>query len=128
MKPITVPKGVTIKLQGQHLSVKASDEFVTGRLQEPAATSCVLNCFDMGLSYFIEFVRRLLAADGISCCFVVLQGPKGELAWSFVPEVTLKEVRVSKCFLWSQMLVLSCAAGTLVACWATQEPQQQWQQ
>jgi len=40
MKAIPVPKGVTLKLQGQHLSVK---------------------------------------------------GPKGELSWTFVPEVTLKE-------------------------------------
>lgn len=56
MKAIPVPKGVTIKLQGQHLSVKASDELVTGRPQEPAATSCVLNCCTMDLSYLIEFV------------------------------------------------------------------------
>lgn len=96
MKPIPVPKGVTIKLQGQHLSVKASDELVTGRPQGPSATSGVLNCTHKGLRYSLEFVRRLLSADGISCCFVVLQGPKGELAWSFVPEVTLKEVRASK--------------------------------
>lgn len=34
MKAIPVPKGVTIKLQGQQLSVKASDEFMTGRPQK----------------------------------------------------------------------------------------------
>ncbi len=28
----------------------------------------------------------------VNCLLVVLQGPKGELSWTFVPEVTLKEV------------------------------------
>jgi hypothetical protein len=116
MKPIPVPKGVTIKLQGQHLSVKASDELVTGRPQEPAAASCVLNCSNTDLNYLTEFVRRLLAADGISCCFVVLQGPKGELAWSFVPEVILKEVRVPRSLVRSQVSAVNWATGSLVAC------------
>lgn len=28
----------------------------------------------------------------VNCLLVVLQGPRGELAWTFVPEVILKEV------------------------------------
>lgn len=31
----------------------------------------------------------------MNCRSVVLQGPKGELSWTFVPEVTLKEVCAS---------------------------------
>lgn len=34
----------------------------------------------------------IVGAWVVNCLLVVLQGPKGELAWTFVPEVTLKEV------------------------------------
>lgn len=57
MKPIPVPKGVTIKLQGQSLSVKvSSDELVTGRPQKPAPAERKLNCVAIYTRYLEDAV------------------------------------------------------------------------
>lgn len=47
----------------------------------------------------MNMVIKGLGRRGVlTCLHVVLQGPKGELSWTFVPEVTLKEVGAGEPF------------------------------
>lgn len=79
MKAVPVPKGVTIKLQGQSLSVKVCEmELVTGRPHKPAAALRKFNCF------------RIYQPHGYGCVatFASSRGLELVCVWCRVPRVS----------------------------------------
>lgn len=64
----------------------------------------------------------------VNCLLVVLQGPKGELSWTFVPEVTLKEVCTREQDKQGICYHSVTATGASQAAAHAPHLQQQWQQ
>jgi hypothetical protein len=79
MKPVPVPKGVTIKLQGQSLSVKVSEmDLLTGRPQMPAAALRECNC---------AWIYRLCGQVCVAT-FASSRGLELPCVWCRVPRVS----------------------------------------
>lgn len=100
MKAVPIPKGVTIDLKGQELRVKvrAMAQSNADRWQQHQLAAAVQQGAWPGGGFCSHMLLHGEAACGAGAApetELLLQGPKGELQWTFVPEVTLAQVRCS---------------------------------